>query len=226
MLKTFIVISTLFFASLSTAAEQTLHQGILQVYWLPVWSDDGQRNTPELKYRYFVTKDGDNVEKVINLNVDKKDAEPEQLKRYFPHLPSEFLTWKEGHIERAGAITVDKLTGSTECDHRYFTGELKHFTPANKNAVDTDKLEKNAGCEAFPWMMTYTLKSGVENKHFKQQPDDGAKDLQPVTSGTPLVKIKTINANWIQVAVRDENKPGLLGEARGYIKLNDLQPIN
>ena len=133
MLKTFIVISTLFFASLSTAAEQTLHQGILQVYWLPVWSDDGQRNTPELKYRYFVTKDGDNVEKVINLNVDKKNAEPEQLKRYFTHLPSEFLTWKEGHIERAGAITVDKLTGSTECDHRYFTGELKHFTPADKN---------------------------------------------------------------------------------------------
>lgn len=52
MLKTFVIITTVFFASLSTAAEQTLHQGILQAYWLPVWSDDGQRNTPELKYRY------------------------------------------------------------------------------------------------------------------------------------------------------------------------------
>jgi hypothetical protein len=226
MLKTFVIITTVFFASLSTAAEQTLHQGILQAYWLPIWSDDGQRNTPELKYRYFVTTDGDTVEKVINLNVDKKDAESEPLTRYFSHIPSEFLTWKEGHIERAGAITVDKLTGSTECDHRYFTGELTHFKPADKNAIDTDKLEKNAGCEAFPWMMTYTLKSGIENKYFKQQPDAGAKDLQPATPGTPLVKIKTINPNWIEVAVRDEDKPGLLGEARGFIKLNDLQPIN
>lgn len=226
MLKTFVIITTVFFASLSTAAEQTLHQGILQAYWLPVWRDDGQRNTPELQYRYFVTTDGDNVEKVINLNVDKKDAGSEQLTRYFSPIPSEFLTWKEGHIERAGVITVDKLTGTTECDHRYFTAGMKHFSPGDKTAIDTNKIEKKAGCEAFPWMMTYTLKSGLKNKYFKQQPDSGAKDLQPVTPGTPLVKIKTISANWIEVAVRDEDKPGLLGEARGFIQLNDLQPIN
>ncbi|SFE83640.1 hypothetical protein SAMN05216563_108272 [Phytobacter palmae] len=226
MLKTFVIITTVFFASLSIAAEQTLHRGILQAFWLPVWSDDGQRNTPELQYRYFVTTDGDNVEKIINLDVDKKDAEPEQLKRYFPHIPSEFLTGKEGHIERAGAITVDKLAETTECDHRYFTAGMKHFSPGDKATIDTNKIEKQAGCEAFPWMMTYTLKPGIENRYFKQQPDAGARDLQLVTPDTPLVKIKTINSEWIQVAVRDENKPGLLGEARGFIKLNDLQPIN
>lgn len=224
MLKPFIIITTLLLASLTARAEQTLHQGILQAYWLPVWSDDGQRNTPALKYRFFVTTDGDNVAKVINLN--KQDAEPEQLQRYFSFIPSAFFSWKEGHIERTGVITVDKLTASTECDHRYFSANMVRFSPAGKTAVNTSQLEKNAGCEAFPWMMTYTLKAGLTHKYFKQQPDAGAKDLQPVPPGTPLVKIKTINSHWIQVAVRDENKPGLLGEAGGFIKLDDLQPIN
>lgn len=226
MLKTFIIIATLFFASLSAGAEQTLHRGILQAYWLPVWSDDGLKNTPELKYRYFIITDDKKVGRIINLNVDKKDAEPEQLQHYFSSIPSTFLTWKEGHIERAGEITVEKLTASTECDHRYYSAEMTHFKPAGKTTINASQLEQNAGCEAWPWMLTYTLKPGVKTRYFKQKPDAASKDLQPVTPGTPLVKIKTINANWIQVAVRDENKPGLLGEAGGFIKLDDLQPIN
>lgn len=226
MLKPVFFTIMFLFSAFSTWAQSSQLNGVLQAYWLPVWDQNGLEYTSQLKYRYFVSDNGEKAERIINLYADKNTSAEAQLNHYFSSVPPAFLTWKEGHIEQAGALSVDNLMTSTECDHRYFSARMVHFNPADKPSVDIHILEKNAGCDAFPWIMTYTLKAGLENKYFKQQPDAGAKDLQPVPPGSPLVKIKTINSHWIQVAVRDENKPGLLGEAGGYIKLDDLQPIN
>ncbi|ELY2856430.1 hypothetical protein SMC92_003529 [Cronobacter dublinensis] len=211
--------------SLQAAAQEIKH-GILQAYWLPVWNEDGTQSTPHLKYRYIASVNGSDVDKVIAINNHNSDLNVSNLSRYFDNVPQNFLTFKEGHVERSGAISITDMKSATECDHRYAQAKLVAFTPSKDNKFDIDKLEKNAGCESYPYAVTFTLKEQAKGVHFKSSPEESAKDADTIPVDSPLIKIKTINAHWIEAAVYDESKPGLIGTPGGYVKIDNLQPVN
>ncbi|ALB61086.1 hypothetical protein BN137_2489 [Cronobacter condimenti 1330] len=205
---------------------QEIKQGILQAYWLPVWNDDGTQSTPHLKYRYIASVNGEKADKVINIESNDSELTLQNISHYFDKVPPNFVEFKEGHIERAGTISVAKMKGSTECSHHYYEAELVAFTPLKDKTFNIDKLEKSAGCESYPYAVTYTLKEQAKDTHFKASPEDSAKDTGAIPMDSPLIKVKTVNAQWIQAAVYDESKPGLIGTPGGYVKMSYLQPVN
>ncbi|EPB6698059.1 hypothetical protein ACSABO_004196 [Escherichia coli] len=225
MLK--IIATSLLLLSVSLqAAVQEIRQGILQAYWQPVWNEDGTQSVPHLKYRYIASPDGSDVDKVIAINSHDSDLNVNHLSRYFDNVPQNFITFREGHVERAGVISVTDIRRTTECDHNYYQATLIAFTPSEATSFDLDKLEKNAGCESYPYAVTFMLKEQSEGEHFKLAPEDNAKDADIIPAALPLIKIKTINAHWIKAAVYDETRPGLIGIPGGYVKIDNLEPIN
>ncbi|WP_143468284.1 hypothetical protein [Kosakonia pseudosacchari] len=223
MLRIFIASVFCMLWSLNGIASQTFHQGVLQAYWLPVFNDDGIKKTAQLKYRYFVINNAGKVEKTINVNINNGER---QLEKYFPRLPSTFKQFSEGHTEQSGQITIDTLKKQTECDRPLFSANAMSFSPISTPSPSVDTLERAAGCESWPWAETFILKEGVKDLHLKSQPDDGAKNLQVIKSAQPLIKMKTVNEKWIRVAILDEKNGGPVQKTEGYIRLNELQPIN
>lgn len=218
--------SVFLFFSASVLAQQTFEHGVLQAYWLPMWNDNGTQNTPRLKYRYFVLNHNSDVEKVINIDISNEKRFLLHAKDFFRDVPKNFTDFREGHLEQAGSLTVEKLTLAKECDHYYSAAKLIKFNSVNQPLYDIDKIEKSAGCEAYPYIITYAIKPDIKNLYFRQSPSVTAKNTSPIPDGVPLVKMRTINKNWIQAAVYDESKAGLIGTSEGYIELKNLQPIN
>lgn len=223
MLKRIIMLMLCVLCVLPAIASQTLKNGVLQAYWLPVWNNEGTKSTAELKYRYFVLNTSGKIDKVINVTFADNDA---IINRAFSHLPPSFLKYSEGHAEQAGQLIIEGLKVQPECDRSLYSAKGVTFTPIAGQLSVAKNLELSAGCEAYPWAVTYTLKAGLEGQHFKQQPEATAKDLQPVPPEQPLIKIETIDSNWIRAAVVDQSKNDLIGELQGYLRLDTLQPIN
>ncbi|EIE3256420.1 hypothetical protein LDH75_003903 [Escherichia coli] len=203
-----------------------IKQGILQAYWLPVWNEDGTQSTPHLKYRYIVSGNGSDVEQVIEINNADSGLNVSSFNRYFDNVPQNFMIFREGHVERAGAVSLTNIKRNTECDHNYYQASLVAFTPSRNQAFNLDELEKNAGCESYPYIVTFTLKGQAKGVHFKSSPEESAEDSDIIPVNSPLIKIRTINARWIEAAVYDENKPGLIGTPGGYVRIDNLQPVN
>ncbi|WP_312689263.1 hypothetical protein [Kosakonia sp.] len=222
MLKRIILLMLCAACALPAMAAQTLKNGVLQAYWLPVWNNEGTKSTAELKYRYFVLTPAGKVDKVINVTFADNDA---IVKRAFSQLPPSFMKYSEGHAEQAGQLTIDGLKAQPECDRHLYSAKAVKFTPTAGQAP-VKNLETAAGCEAYPWAVTYTLKTGLADQHFKQQPEATAKDLQPVLPEQPLIKIETVDGDWIRAAVLDQSKSDLIGEPQGYLRLETLQPVN
>ncbi|MEN3753052.1 hypothetical protein ABC733_11190 [Mangrovibacter sp. SLW1] len=211
--------------SLSTIvnAEQLLKQGVLQAYWLPVWNDTSTVNTPELHYRYFVLSANHHAEKIVNL--DKQNSEA-LLTRYFSPVPENFLKFKEGHLERTGTAVINHLSSNTECDHQYYSGQLSKFTVGTQQHFDINVLENAAGCEARPYRLLYTLKSGITDAYFKRDPDVSAKNGVMITADMAIVTLERVNQQWIKAAQYDANQPDSVGKKQGFILLGQLQPLN
>ncbi|GAA3601408.1 hypothetical protein GCM10023078_31140 [Gibbsiella greigii] len=207
-------------------AQQTFEHGVLQAYWLPVWNDNGTKNTPQLKYRYFVLNHKNDVEKVINIDSNNEKSFISRLEKHFHNVPKSFTDFKEGHLEQAGSLAVDHLKSVKECDHNYSGATLINFLPTPQLHFDIDKMEKNAGCESYPYIISYSVSPEINELYFKESPNPTAKDTAAIPNGVSLVKIKTINKDWIQAAVYDESKPGLTGVPEGYVELKKLKPVN
>lgn len=226
MLKNITMALFLLFTFFPAFASQTFQEGVLQAYWLPVWNKNATQNTPQLTYRYFILQNGTHVESVVNLELDKNENTFSLINKYFTNIPEEFFKFKEGHIERAGSISVENIEKHKECDHDYYNAKMVNFTPKEDYRFDINRLEKESGCEAYPYVVTYTLKPESEGQHFKQAPNMTSKDMQPIPSDWPLIKIKTINDRWIKVAIYNKDSVGFIGEHKGYVEINHLQPMN
>ena len=204
------------------------YQGVLQAYWLPVWSDDGKKNNQEINIRFFIYEKNKKQWQVIN-NENHKSAEFDvvsYIKKTFLKLPDDFLKYQEGHIEQYGFLTVRDLTAYVECDHKYHHAQFVNFTPQRHKVINVAELESAAGCERYPYIMTYTVRPGNSLRHFKLAPSELAEDGEVIPVNTPISKIKTINENWIYAANYDAHSPGLAGRVRGYINKKDIIPVN
>ncbi|WP_156322218.1 hypothetical protein [Winslowiella iniecta] len=206
------------------------YQGVLQAYWLPVWSDDGKKNNPEINIRFFIYEKNKKQWKVINIDNGKHKSAGfdvvSYIKRFFLKLPDDFLKYREGHIEQYGVLTVKDLRTYVECDHKYHDAQSVNFTPKWHKVINIDELESTAGCERYPYIMTYTVRPGNSLRHFKLAPSEQAENGEVIPVNTPISKIKTINENWIYAANYDAHSPGLAGRIRGYINKKDIVPIN
>ncbi|MFD1804236.1 hypothetical protein ACFSFZ_18860 [Mixta tenebrionis] len=207
-------------SSMPTLAQKSSFDGVLQAYWLPVWNEDV--NEPQLKYRFFQLENAGADVKIINVADNKLVIK--LLEQDYP----DFLTSQQGHVEYHGVITVKDLKEREECDMRFYDGTMMSFSKRNNSAKDIsiDKLEELAGCQSYPYLITYTLKPRVKGVYLKNAPNKNAKKTVLVPSNKSLAQIQKINADWVLVAVYDESKVPPLGYPKGYIELDNLQPVN
>ena len=132
----------------------------------------------------------------------------------------EFFEYKEGHVEQYGMLELDNLKVTTECDNNVYRATFINFTAQQINKASVDK-----GCDSYPWLITLRLKQGIQESELFTQPESGSQSAATVSAQTPLVKIKTINKEWIYVANYDESLPDLTGSLSGYIPANRLEPV-
>lgn len=219
-MKKYISILMLIFVSGLSMAKETLRNGVLQAYWMPVWN--GTVNTPQLKYRYMSMNKNHELNGVYNLDMDSEHS----LKRYFKNIPDHFYTFREGHVEQGGSITLEQIEKIPECGHVSANARMLNFTPESAPVFNLDKLEKSAGCESYPYAVTFIIKPEPEPVYFKKQPNNHAENGQIIPRNTPLIRVKTIDPHWVQVAIYSERAPGLAGNPVGFVEIDKLTPVN
>jgi len=202
-----------------TSLADTMNEGVLQAYWLPQWN--GNVNTPELELRFFVFSTDGKQKKVIDL--DSSTLDKNFIEKKFGTSASEFLRSKEGHIEQSGNIVLSDISGKKECDSTIWQAKYVSF----EKKQHTFKIDENNGvCNSYPYLISYQLKSDVKEVNVMDKPSDSAKIDYQIDNQHTLVKIKTVDANWFYVAEYDESQKGLVGEKKGYVKANQLSPLN
>jgi len=152
-----------------------------------------------------------------------KKALPEQ---YFSRLPSEFKKYSEGHVEQTGDITIDGLQKHIKCDQPIYSANMISFLPLTTSLPTIAALERSAGCELWPWAETYILKDAVDSTYLKRRPEHDAPNILAVNPTQPLIKIQTINNEWIRAAILDVKNGGPMRKTEGFIKLDALQSVN
>lgn len=192
--------------------------GVLQAYWLPIWHNDV--NQPQLTYRFFPDAASAAKGKVINLRHPALD-----LKRLQQDHP-EFVAQRQGHVEYYGTLKVDESTAYNECGLDFYEAQQAVFTPQAPQPFDIEQLEKQSGCQSYPWLLSYQLKENAAAVVLRAAPDSNAEAVARLSGDRPLVQIRQVNADWLQVAVYDAAKQPPLGNTRGYIELRHLQPLN
>ena len=214
---TIILIILLSFPLVSLAA--SVKNGVLQAYWLPIWKDSV--NSPELQLRFFVLSNEGKQQKIIN--IDSGPVNKAFIKENFRKSTDDFLNFKEGHIEQAGRVSLVDITSTNECDSRIWHAKIIEFEAMKANL----KLDEGiVDCNRFPYLITYQLKEGIDTIDLLDQPNVSAKQVGAVNNQHTFVKIKTINPEWLYVAVYDASKKDLVGWPRGYVKQEDLTPVN
>ena len=212
-------------------ASQSLEQGILQTYWKASWNDSATVNTPVLGFRYFYFDTKQKKEKVIDIVLSGEQYQQiDFIKKNFKNIPSNFFQYKEWYINQTGILTVDRIKHYVECNANNYTAKLVKFSPdLSSQSPQTDKFETLASCGQngrYPYLTGYHLKPGLDNVWLKSSPDDNASNAYTASSDKSLVKIKTINSQWIYAAFYDYTRDDRLSEQKGYIKLSDLVPDN
>lgn len=210
--------SLVFFFSFKVFAN-TAMPGFLQAYWMPVWEDNN--NDPALMFRFFEVNDTNKVVKVINLSGSSLNEKLVNEKFY--NIPKEFFKFHEGYVNQYGKLDYGSISVYEECDNKIFNAKLIAFTPF-RNPPDINPDEK--GCDSYPYLLTYQLKDGVNKIYLKSKPIADASNLVEILSGNSLVKIKTLDNGWYYVANYDESKPGAIGVSKGYVKADELAPVN
>ncbi|OBU02572.1 hypothetical protein [Morganella psychrotolerans] len=206
--------------SASVQAKEQIFNGILQAYWLPVWSDDGKHNIPELSYRFFVINDKNMDKRVINLSSEK------QFQGLFAKQDPLFISEKFGHAEISGALTLRDLHVESECNSPVYNAQSVSFVSKKIKTADVRIMEKIQTCNAYPYLLSYTVKPEAGAVFLKTKPQKTADDLLEIKPDSPLILIKKTNPQWLYVAEYDPQGDMLSGKIRGYIELKNLQPVN
>ncbi|MEB6335746.1 SH3 domain-containing protein [Serratia rhizosphaerae] len=199
-------------------AEAQTFNGVLQAYWLPIWHEDV--NQPQLTYRFFPDESSAAKGKVINLRQPALD-----LKRLQQDHP-EFIARRQGHVEYYGTLKVSESTAYNECGLDFYEAQKAAFTPKAPQPFDIEQLEKQSGCQSYPWLLSYQLKADDGSAVLRAAPDSSAEAVAQLSGDRPLVQIRQVNADWVQVALYDAANQPPMGKTRGYIELRHLQPLN
>ena len=206
--------------SVSVQAKEQIFNGILQAYWLPVWSDDGKQNIPELSYRFFVINDKNMDKRVINLSAEK------QFQGLFAKQDPLFISEKFGHAEISGALTLRDLHIVSECNSPVYNARGVSFVSKKTKTANVRIMEKIQTCNAYPYLLSYTLKPEAGVVFLKTKPQKTADDVREIKPDSPLILIKKTDPQWLYVAEYDPQGDMLSGKIRGYIELKNLQPVN
>lgn len=206
--------------SVSVQAKEQIFNGILQAYWLPVWGDDGKQNRPELSYRFFVVNDKNMDKRVINLSDEK------QFQGLFEKQNPVFISDEFGHAEMSGALTLRELHVVSECNSPVYNAEGVSFISKKYKATDVRAMEKIQTCNAYPYLLSYTIKPEAGAVFLKTKPQKTAADIRQIKPDSPLILIKKTDQQWLYVAEYDPQGDMLSGKVRGYIELKNLQPVN
>ncbi len=86
--------------------------------------------------------------------------------------------------------------------------------------------EREGECGAFPYLISYQLKDGIDNVTLKDKPEADGKVISRVDNQHSLIKLKSINSQWLYVAEYDASKLDLLGDKKGYVEYRMLEPLN
>lgn len=205
-------------------AKETLTGGTLQAYWSTKdWSTDV---IPHMGFRYL-TSDQDKFI-AIQVKGDKKKF----IKKHFKNIPDNFFKHKEWYVNQQGDLTVDKVVESVMCNSDIYDATLISFKPDFKaSSVDTSKYEDTArgGCNIdgrLPYITIYIGKSDQQKAAIKSAPDDKSDTLWEIGKTGAVVKLKTINKNWLYVAKYDYSQPELASPEHGYVRIKQVKIID
>ncbi len=238
MIKKFSIFLILLF-SIAASAKQSkvinqVSDGYLQAYWFPVVNDDGSEGKSELMLRFLDTSH--NVKnKVINLYITKsKNNIPEKtdfndptsiklIRDNFKSIPENFFKYHEGHIEQAGTLISNDKFSSVECDTRYYYSRFVDFKSSDKKSIDPEIIAKASGCGGHPYIQSFIKKQTLKDAYFKSKPELVSSNIYKITESDSIIKIETINDQWLYVAVSDDSKPDYIGDKKGYILKSELE---
>jgi len=224
---------TSFFAS-DSFSKDIKAEGVLQVYWKPNWSDEGRLLKPYLMMRFFEIKNDQS--KVINLYESKNkknikddfnvDSTYKIINEQFINIPAEFIKYQEGHLEQPGVLIYSNDFKMTECNNQHDYAKFKSFKANHSEVHNLSEVEKKSGCDSQPWQMMYTVKDGGKSVFLKSEPSVSSKNVYTKAIDMPLVKIKTIDNEWVYVAIYDASMRNSMSDIRGYLKAKDLDLVN
>ncbi|EAA6070904.1 SH3 domain-containing protein [Salmonella enterica subsp. enterica] len=226
LIRTIAVILFSFCIQNAFAAQQKINNGVLQAYWRLVWNVPGTISTPALELRYLVA-DQSGVVSIIMME-SKQDDIKKIINKYFINIPKSFFEYKEGHVESIGDIIVDGLSPTEECGDKFSYANFISFNPVvSTEKIDIDVIQRATICEdSYPYIVGYTLKPDVKEVYLRKKPSIDADINGTVSERDVLIKIKTINKDWVLVGVYDSKGSDLVGKLKGYVELKYLDLDN
>lgn len=223
---------TLLFLLMTPAlqAEQLMSEGILQAYWKAEWNDDATMNTPKLALRFFPATDSSLRDKVFDIRFkDQKTALTFVIKN-FKTLPDNFLRYKEWFTNQKGTLYLKNPEPYIECRSENYMAEIINFIPDfSVSFSDTTSYEDMAHCGYNgdrPFLTSYYLNPEYKIGYFNSEPGDNVAYVKTFNIRDRIVKISTVNKQWIYAAVYDDTKPDRLGDRKGYVNTKYLIPFN
>ncbi|CCP08370.1 hypothetical protein BN440_3366 [Erwinia amylovora MR1] len=115
---------------------------------------------------------------------------------------------------------------NVECDNKNYYAHFISFKATASGQHNAEDIARRSGCGGYPWLQRFSKNLNKETVTFKSQPDANSKAIYTVTADDTVVKINSINAEWIYAAIYDESKPEMSGNIRGYILKSDLSLLN
>ncbi|RRZ88092.1 hypothetical protein EGK14_18035 [Erwinia sp. 198] len=179
---------------------------------------DGKGNQT---YYLYDLKEKNGVKDYFNVEETEKF-----IKSNFKNTPEEFFRFKEGHTEQVGVLSISNQMVIAECDNKKNYAKFDSFKPVLGRDFDIKKLELNSGCDPEPYSVMFTIKEGHDDVFLKSKPLITSQNVVSKPISQPLVKIKTIDDQWVKVALYDASLPGSRSKTEGYVKFSDLDLVN
>lgn len=225
---------TVFFGASAFASAQKNITGVLQAYWFPQWNDEGKAKPPLIMMRFFETDGKDNHTYFLYDMKEKGEVKDyfnvKQMEKFiksnFKNTPEEFFKFKEGHTEQPGRLIFSDEMVISECDSKKIYAKFNDFKPDSAGRYDVKELELKSGCDPEPYMVMFTIKDGIKNIYLKSKPDEKSANVSDEPVSQPLVKIKTIDNEWVYVSLYDASQSDSQSKMKGYLNIKDLDVVN
>ena len=194
--------------------------GLLKARWGKDLTNDNQPKIylqffPELKQAELLPKINDQYKdsnQTINLNTKASQQDNIQLVRgVFKNAPQNFWEHKEGVLEQPVKITINEFTAASDCDYRYYYGDIVELFTINSIAETIE--EKTQGCDNYIFETTFLIQSKEGYTNLRAKPNSKADIVKQLPNNTIVRKIKT-DGNWYYV---EELEAGESTNTLGYV---------
>lgn len=98
---------------------------------------------------------------------------------------------------------MSEINKTKECDSTVWQAKIVSFKKIN---ADFTVTEHNEECNSYPYLNTCQLKEGVDSIALKDKPESKGKVIYRIDNQHSLVKVKSVNSEWLYVAEYDESK--------------------